>query len=55
MSMPKANQCIHCDVPTCEHHAQDGLCQLDNIRVAPRCGCHSGDCEESMCASYQGK
>lgn len=53
--MPSTNQCIHCDVPTCEHHLRDGLCNLQDIQVAPRCGCQSGDCDESMCASYRKK
>ena len=46
MSFPNNNQCIHCDVESCE---------LDSIKVAPRCGCHSGDCDESLCASYHAK
>ena len=33
----------------------NGMCQLDSINVAPRCGCHSGDCDESECASYHAK
>ena len=52
MSAPD-NQCIHCDVVSCAHHDHAGYCELESIRVAPRCDCHSGDCDESQCASYR--
>ena len=55
MSFPNNNQCIHCDVESCQHHASDNMCELDSIKVAPRCGCPSGDCDESLCASYHAK
>lgn len=52
MSFPVKNQSIHCDVTSCKHHSKDNMCQLDKITVAPRCGCHTGSCDESECASY---
>lgn len=55
MAFSNKNQCIHCDVESCKHHAQDGLCQLESIQVAPRCDCHSGKCDESECSSYHKK
>ncbi len=56
MSFPQSSQCIHCDVSSCKHHSQkEGKCELDSIRVAPRDGCKSGNCDESLCASYHGK
>ncbi len=55
MSFPKNNQCIHCDVASCKHHDGKSLCQLESIKVAPRDGCASGDCEESLCSSYHTK
>ncbi len=55
MSFANKNQVIHCDVDSCQHHSNDGKCQLDAIKVAPRCGCHSGKCDESECSSYHAK
>lgn len=55
MAFNNKNQCIHCDVESCQHHAKDGMCELESIKVAPRCGCHSGDCDESECASYHAR
>ena len=55
MAFSNKNQCIHCDVESCRHHSQDGMCELESIKVAPRCGCHSGECDESECASYHVK
>ncbi|MCI6377002.1 MAG: DUF1540 domain-containing protein [Clostridiales bacterium] len=55
MSFPNRNQAIHCDVVSCQHHAKDGMCELDSIKVAPRCDCHTGTCDESECASYHAK
>lgn len=55
MSFPNRNQAIHCDVVSCQHHAKDGMCELDSIKVAPRCDCHTGTCDESECASYHCK
>ena len=49
------NQVIHCDVTSCQHHSKEGKCELDSIKVAPRCDCHSGKCDESECASYHAK
>ena len=55
MSFPNKNQCIHCDVESCKHHSGDGLCELESIKVEPRCGCHNGTCEESECGSYHAR
>lgn len=55
MSFPQNNQCIHCDVSSCKHYSQDGKCRLESIQVAPRDGCHSGNCDESLCSSYHVK
>lgn len=52
MSLIPENQTIKCSVESCTHHAQ-GMCKLNAIDVAPRCGCHSGDCDESECRSYK--
>ncbi len=46
-------QCIHCDVDSCKFRAHTGLCELDSIKVAPRCNCHTGTCDESECSSYE--
>lgn len=46
------HQCIQCDVTSCAHHAADGLCALDSIRIAPRQDCRNGSCEESQCSNY---
>ena len=51
MSCPK-NQCILCDVVSCQHHSKEGVCELESIKVEPRCDCHTGTCEESECGSY---
>ncbi|MEG2253429.1 MAG: DUF1540 domain-containing protein, partial [Clostridia bacterium] len=53
MSFPNKNQCIQCEVSSCKHHSSDGLCELDTVKIAPRCGCNSGNCDESECASYK--
>jgi hypothetical protein len=51
-----SNQCIHCDVTSCQYNAQNGICGLEAITVAPCPGCGSGNkSEESMCASYEAK
>ena len=55
MSMANKNQSILCDVVSCQHHAENGMCRLDSIKVAPRTECHSGSCDESECASYHKK
>jgi len=55
MAMPNKNQSILCDVTSCQHHAENGMCRLDSIKVAPRSECHSGKCDESECASYHAK
>ena len=55
MSFPNKNQSIHCDVNSCRHHTNDGMCELDVIKVAPRCNCHTGTCDESECASYHAR
>lgn len=52
MSFQNKNQCIHCDVTSCKHHASDGMCSLDSIKVAPRENCHNGSCDESECSNY---
>ncbi len=53
MNAAKNNQCIHCSVESCQHHAQDGLCQLTDIQVAPKKSCCSGKADESQCNSYK--
>ncbi len=55
MSFANKNQVIHCDVTSCQHHSNEGKCNLDSIKVAPRCDCHSGKCDESQCSSYHSK
>jgi len=55
MAFPNKNQSILCDVTSCQHHAENGMCRLDSIKVAPRTDCHSGKCDESECASYHSK
>lgn len=55
MSFPTKHQSIHCDVTSCKHHSEGGMCELESIQVAPRCDCHSGKCDESECASYNAK
>ncbi|MEF9880846.1 MAG: DUF1540 domain-containing protein, partial [Clostridia bacterium] len=55
MSFPANNQSIRCDVCSCKHHENDGKCELESITVSPRCDCSSGDCDESLCASYRAK
>lgn len=50
--MPKS-QCIHCQVESCQYHATDNCCSLDDIQVMPCSNCHSGKAaDESQCASY---
>ena len=50
------NQCIHCNVTSCQYNSQEKLCNLEAIMVAPCPGCGSGDKSgESMCASYEAK
>lgn len=49
------NQCIHCSVESCQHHDTKGLCELEAIKVEPRCNCTNGSCDESLCASYHKK
>ncbi|MBE5795487.1 MAG: DUF1540 domain-containing protein [Clostridiales bacterium] len=55
MSFQNKNQCIHCSVESCRHHSQNGLCELESIQVKPRSQCESGNCDESLCASYHAK
>ncbi|MEA5013593.1 MAG: DUF1540 domain-containing protein [Candidatus Limiplasma sp.] len=55
MAFSPKNQCIHCNVASCKHWAQDDRCSLDSIKVAYRQDCDSGSCDESMCASYHTK
>ena len=55
MSFSNNQQCIHCSVNSCKHHGNDGQCELESIKVEPRCDCHSGECDESLCASYHQK
>ena len=55
MAVPNKNQSIQCDVASCQHHTEHGMCRLDSIKVAPRGGCHSGKCDESECASYHAR
>ena len=55
MAIPNKNQSILCDVTSCQHHAENGMCRLDSIKVAPRSQCHSGKCDESECSSYHAK
>lgn len=47
------NQTIHCSVCTCRHHSDKDMCRLDSINVCPKCDCHSGKKDESMCGSYE--
>lgn len=49
------NQTIGCRVTSCRHNYNDSLCELARIEVAPRAGCDSCGCEESLCASYDAK
>lgn len=49
----KNNQCIHCSVESCQHHAVDNLCSLTDIQVAPKQACCSGKADESQCNSYK--
>ena len=55
MSFPNKNQSVQCDVRSCKHHTNDGMCELDVIKVAPRGNCHTGTCDESECASYHAR
>lgn len=55
MAFTKNNQCIQCDVESCKHYSDEGMCELESIKVAPREGCHTGDCDESLCSSYRNK
>lgn len=41
MSFPNKNQSVQCDVRSCKHHTNDGMCELDVIKVAPRGNCHT--------------
>ena len=52
MSFPNKNQSVQCDVRSCKHHTNDGMCV---IKVAPRGNCHTGTCDESECASYHAR
>lgn len=51
----KNNQCIHCSVESCQHHAVDNMCSLADIQVAPKKDCCDGKCDESQCASYKSR
>ena len=51
MACNEKNQSIHCDVTSCRHHAGNGMCRLESIKVAPRSDCHSGKCDESECSN----
>ena len=53
MSFQNKNQCIHCSVESCQHHAKDGMCQLTDIQVAPKQNCCNGKADESQCNSYK--
>jgi len=53
MSFSNKHQEILCDVTSCQHHATDGKCRLESIKVSPRSECHSGKCDESECSSYR--
>ena len=55
MSFPNKNQSVQCDVRSCKHHTNDGMCELDVIKGAPRSNCHTGTCDESECASYHAR
>ena len=47
------NQIINCTVASCKYNnGQKNVCKLDSIVVAPTCDVDSGDCDESMCTSY---
>lgn len=46
------NQTIHCSVHSCRFH-KENMCELESIEVRPKCDCHSGTADESMCGSYQ--
>lgn len=50
-SMAK-NQTIRCSVHSCRFH-KENMCELESIEVRPKCDCHSGTADESMCGSYQ--
>ena len=53
----KKHQCIHCSVESCRHlKAEQGVCSLESIQVAPTPMAYSGDpADESMCKSYSSK
>lgn len=47
-------QTIGCEVESCRYQDIDGnMCKLSDISVMANRGCHSGDCDESMCGSYE--
>ena len=49
----KSNQKIACSVCSCKHYCEGKECDLKEIEVCPKEGCHSGECDESMCSSYE--
>ena len=51
----KNNQCIHCSVESCQHHAVNNMCSLKDIQVAPRKNCCDGKADESLCSSYKAR
>lgn len=55
MSHQDRGQCIHCDVASCEYHAREGKCSLNDIQVSPKPNCSSANADESVCASYRSR
>ncbi|MDO4565466.1 MAG: DUF1540 domain-containing protein [Clostridia bacterium] len=55
MNGNNGKQCIGCEVTSCRHNRRGCECDLPAIMVKPSCNCHSGDADESMCASYECK
>ena len=48
-------QTIGCEVTSCRFNKQGCDCELNRIEIKPKCDCHSGDCNESLCGSYSAK
>ena len=57
--MPKQKagcQTIGCRVASCAYNKSGCSCDLDQIEVQPRNGCHTGEpCDESLCGSYKSR
>ncbi|MBE7065024.1 MAG: DUF1540 domain-containing protein [Ruminococcaceae bacterium] len=54
--MKNGGQTIKCDVTTCQYNVStDCRCSLSGVKISPRKGCSSHDCDESLCSSYKCK